>query len=96
MFTNEPAAMDDSDNVAGLFFHFVDDAIGTVYEFSDGLIAKFRNHSAEHRGVFEPPWSMDNVHSETLGIYCGVTGYILDKIAKILQCWFGPDDFNHS
>ena len=46
--------------------------------------------------MFEPPRGVDYVYTEPLGIYCGVTGYILDKVAKILQCWFGPDDFNHS
>jgi len=68
VFENDPAAVDDGDNEADLFFDFIDDAIGTVDEFSDGLVVKFRNHPADQRCMLEPQGGLDNMETESLGI----------------------------
>jgi hypothetical protein len=84
MFQDISAAMDNGDNRAHLVGRFINDAVGPIEEFSDGLIAEFGDHTAQQGGLLKYARRLNYAYAESLGIDNGVFGNILNNVLKIV------------
>jgi len=76
--------MDNGNNRANLIRRFIDNSVGPIDEFSDGLIAEFGDHTAQQGGLLKYARRLNYVHAESLGIDDGVFGNIRYNVLKIV------------
>jgi hypothetical protein len=84
MFYDISAAMDNGNNRAHPVSRFINDAVGPIDEFSDGLIAEFGDHPAQQGGLLKYARRLNYAHAEPFGIDDGVFGDMLYNTVKIV------------